>query len=443
MKALLIDYYGTDGMLDVAMRAQDAGHDVRWSFKRDERNHRIGHGLVQRVGDWREHMRWADLILLADNTRYLREIDAWRKLGYPVVGASVESAAWELDRKTGQQVFKRNGIPTPPYREFTDYDYDAAIAYVKKEGRAFASKPCYDEADKSLSYVGKTPADLVYMLERWKRAKKLKGPFILQEKISGCEMAVGGWVGPHGFNSGWCENWEFKSLMAGDRGPNVGEMGTVLRFVGKSKLADKVLRPLEDAIVKSGHTGYVDVNCIIDEDGDPWPLEFTMRPGWPTFNIQQALNEGDPLQWLAELGSGRDSKPWLRDGSLATGVILALPEFPYGKTPIEKMVGVPISKVTPLMRKSVHPCAIQSGSAPADLPDGRVENRPCWLTAGDYVLVASGVGPSVQQSRSKAYRILEKLQIPASPFWRPDIGQRLKRQLPEIQKHGYASNMLF
>lgn len=439
MKVLLVDYFGTDGMLDFAMRAKADGHDVRWSFKRDDRNACVGRGLVTRVQDWREHIRWADLVMLADNTRYLHELDRWRKEGVPIIGATVKSAAWELDRKTGQDVFKKAGIAIPPFREFSRYD--DAIAYVKREGRAFVSKPSYDESDKSLSYVGKTPADMVYMLERWKKQQRLKGDFILQEKVKGCEMAVGGWIGPHGFNAGWCENWEFKSLMAGDRGPNVGEMGTVLRYVKSSKLADMVLKPLEDRIVATGHTGYVDVNCIIDDNGDPWPLEFTMRPGWPTFNIQQSLNQGDSVEWLACLAAGRDLKPW-RYGTISTGVVMALPEFPYGKTRIENMVGVPIQGITPSMLERLHPCCVMQGEAPTDR-NGEVVREKCWMTAGDYVLVATGLGESVRQARGRAYRVLEKLKAPASPFWRPDIGQRLKTQLPEIQKHGFASNLLF
>jgi phosphoribosylamine--glycine ligase len=441
VKLLVLDAYGGDGGLDFCMRAQQDGHEVRWSFLMTERTRNFGKGLVTRTEDWRSCVSWADLIVLTDNTKHLRALDALRASERcpPIVGASVQSAAWELDRKTGQQVFKQAGIAIPPFREFSDYD--SAIAYVKREGRAFVSKPSYDEADKSLSYVAKSPADLVYMLERWKRAQKLKGAFILQEKVSGCEMAVGAWCGPHGFNSGWCENWEFKSLMAGDKGPNVGEMGTVLRFVSRSKLADKVLRPLEDRLVRMGYTGYVDVNCIIDDEGNPWPLEFTMRMGWPTFNIQQALVQGDHVQWLADLCAGRDSKPFKLD-SVATGVVMALPDFPYNKTPLEKMTGVPILGMVPSVEKHVHLCQAMQGKAPQDQGEA-VETGPCWVTAGDYVLVASGVGDSVRSARTRAYRVLDKIKIPASAFWRVDIGQRLKAQLPQIQSSGYASNMLF
>lgn len=444
MKVLVIDYYGTDGMLDIVIRAQQDGHLVKWFFKRSDRNSEVGRGLATRIQDWRDHVRWADVIVLADNTKYLREIDVLRQnKGVAVVGATTTSAAWELDRKTGQDIFKSAGIPVPPFREFSDYD--TAIAYVKREDRAFVSKPSYDEPDKSLSYVAKSPADLVYMLERWKKAQKLKGRFILQEKISGCEMAVGAFVGPHGFNAGFCENWEFKSLMAGDRGPNVGEMGTVIQFVGRSKLASKVLLPLESAIVRTGHTGYVDVNCIIDEHGDPWPLEFTTRFGWPTFNIQQALLKGDTVEWLADLAQGHDSKPFELNKT-AVGVVMALPEFPYGKTPMENVLGVPLQGLTPgKPLRSIHPCGLQAGEAWTDsLVEGEpMQKKPAYLAAQDYLLVASGTGESVQAARGAAYRTLEKIRVPASPFWRPDIGQRLKRQLPLIQAKGYAPGLEF
>lgn len=443
MKVLLIDYYGTDGMLDFALRCWEAGHKVRWSFKKNGRNDWVGKGLLPKeciVENWREWMRWADVVVLADNTHYLREIDAWRRNeGVPVVGATSEAAQWELERETGQKIFKKAGIQVPAYRKFSDYD--SAIAYVKKEGRAFVSKPCYDEVDKSLSYVGKTPADLVFMLERWKKTSKLKGSFILQEKVSGCEMAVGAWFGAHGFSEGWCENFEFKSLMAGDKGPNVGEMGTVVRYVRKSKLADKVLKPLEGELRRLGYCGYVDVNCIIDEQGTPWPLEFTMRMGWPTFNIQQALNKGDPVEWLASLSQGQDAKPW-RYGTISVGVVMAMPQFPYETTKVENMVGVPLSGLTPSMMPHIHPCGILVGEAPQDLK-GKVVRMPCWQTANDYVLVASGTGETVRRARAGAYRLLDQIKLPNSPFWRPDIGQRLKDQLPAIQAKGYATNMTF
>ena len=436
MRLLLIDNFGGDGMLAYAMRAKDDGHTVKWFFAQTDRTQFYGKGLVDIVDDWRKWMRWANLVILADNTKYLREVDAWRKNhGIKVVGATQEAAAWELNRTLGQSVFKKAGISVPPFREFTDYD--AAISFVKREGRRFVSKPCGDEPDKSLSYCSKSPEDLVYMLMRWKKAQKLKGKFILQEFVPGVEMAVGAWFGPHGFNEGWCENWEEKNLMAGGTGPATGEMGTILRYVKRSKLADKVLKPLESALDDLGYVGYVDVNCIIDEEGNPWPLEFTMRMGWPTFNIQQALHKGDCVEWLANLSDGRDSRPLLLN-KIACGVVLAIPPFPYSQEVKKEVVGIPVYGLDKVMER-VHPCEMMMATAPQDV-DGKVVVTPSLVTAGAYVLVATGVGDTVRRARSQAYRTLDTLKVPASPFWRPDIGIRLKKQLPLLQAKGYASS---
>ena len=227
--------------------------------------------------------------------------------------------------------------------------------------------------------------------------------------------------------------------MVGDHGPATGEMGTVLRFVRRSRLADKVLKPLEDALAALNYVGYVDVNCIIDDHGDPWPLEFTMRFGWPTFNIQAALNEGDAAEWMIDLTRGRDAKPFTLD-SVAVGVVMAIPDFPYSKLTRKDVRGIPVHGLTD--QHNLHPCELMAGTAPADV-DGKVVDQPCMVTAGDYLLVASGVADTISTAKRRAYRMLKEVEVPNSPFYRTDIGDRLKTQLPDIQKHGYAKGLTF
>ena len=424
--------------LDLAVRAQRAGHKVKHFIRQTEKTKAIGRGMVELIDDYKPWLVWADLIFNTDNTRYLRDLDMARDLGIPVVGASQETAQWELDRDLGASILRKHGIPCPPSKEFNDYD--SAIAYVKKENRRFVSKPSGD-ADKALSYVSKTPADLVFMLERWKKLGKLKGAFILQDFIAGTEMAVGGWFGPHGFNAGWCENFEFKKLMDGDMGVATGEQGTVVRYVLKSKLAKKVLEPLTDALLKANYVGYIDVNCIIDDKGQPWPLEFTMRPGWPTFNIQQALHLGDPVQWLHDLSQGQDSQAILLD-TIAIGVVLSVPDYPYSHLTRKEVVGSPIYGLTPALEQHTHYCEMMMGAAPVD-KGGQIVTEKVPVTAGDYVLVMSATGPTVYDAKQKVYRRLKRLTVPNSPMWRTDIGDRLAKQLPMIQAQGYATAMEF
>ena len=440
MRVLIVDKGGY--ALDFAMRCLADGHRVKHYIPQTARTDQIGKGLVEIVSEWTTWMKWADLVFLPDNTRYIAEIDAWRRMNpdIAVISATTDSARLELDRGHGMKVLAKHGIAVAPLQEFKRYD--DAIAYVKRENRRFVSKPCGDEPDKSLTYVASGPADMVYMLERWKKGRRHKGPFLLQEFIGGTEMAVGGWIGPAGFAAGWwCENWEFKKLMNGEKGVATGEQGTVIRNVGKSKLADQVLAPLEDCLVSTGHTGYVDVNCIVDDDGTPWPLEFTMRPGWPTFNIQQSLITGDHAEWLADLALGQHATPPSLN-SVSTGVVMSIPDYPYSHITRKEVCGIPIITSTRIDMSLVSLCEVSRGTAPQDI-GGKVETAPCLVTAGDYVLVAMGVGETVTESRRRAYRVLDQIAIPNSPMYRTDIGARLAKQLPKLQAHGFAAGMIY
>ena len=436
MRLLIVDPQGAG--LDLAVRAQRHGHKVKHFIRQTEKTKYIGRGLVDIVDDWKPHMSWADLVFNTDNTLYLTQMQPFKLLGFPIVGACTKSCEWELDRDVGMKVLKKHGIATPPSKSFSDYD--SAIAFVKKQMKRFVSKPSGDD-NKALSYCAKSPADMVYMLERWKKLGSIKTNFILQEFIPGVEMAVGGWFGPHGFNAGWCENFEFKKLMDGDMGVATGEQGTVVRYTVRSKLARKVLEPLTEALLDMDYCGYIDVNCIIDEKGTPWPLEFTMRPGWPTFNIQQALHEGDCLEWLGNLSQGVDARN-VRMDVVALGVVLSIPDYPYSHLTRKEVIGSPIYGLTPSLERHVGYCELMQGKAPVDR-NGQIVTETLPVTAGDYVLVMTGTGETVYEAKQSAYRRLKRLSLPNSPMYRTDIGDRLSKQLPLIQAQGYATGMVF
>lgn len=438
MKILVAEKHA-DGMLDIAIRAKLAGHEVLyWLGDYDQHKNPVGRGLVERVRDWREHIARVDLVVLGANDYGMHEFDAWRRRGIPVVGGNPKSARWESDRAYGMQIFKKAGIPVPEYREFRDYD--EAIRYVKKQDRPFASKPSGHCDDKALSYVAKEPRDLVYMLERWKRQGKRQGlEFILQEKVNGIEFAVGAWFGPDGFAPGWELNFEHKKLMAGNQGVNCGEMGTAMVYVPSDKLATKVLKPLEGLLFRIGYVGNVDVNCIVDEDGAPHPLEFTMRCGWPAFNIEQRLFKVDCMEFLAGLAAGKPPKDahWMNEPVI--GVVLAHGDFPHSHMTRREVVGVPLYDVE-YDDPDLHFTQVMVGDAPCSPGYGR---EPCLVTAGDYVLIATGTGDTIQEARRRAYRAVERPRLPSEPFYRPDIGSRLAKQLDQLHEHGYAKGLSF
>lgn len=439
MRVLVIDNEGSNG-LDIALRAQQHGHEVKFSI-RDPKRKGVGVGFVPRVNDPREWFRWSNLIICTDNTVYMQDIDRHRRAGGHAIAATPQTAEWEINRTEGQKVLKAAGVQVPAFREFGDYDL--AIAYVKKTMKRYVSKPTGDgTADKALSYVSAGPDDMVFMLERWKKLNKLKTPFILQDHIDGIEMGVSGWFGPGGWNEGFEENFEFKKLMNDDMGPATGEQGTVLRFVRASKLARKVLLPLTDQLEKAGYVGDIDVNCIIDEKGQPWPLEFTTRLGWPAHNLQVALCQGDPIEWLMALCEGLDSRSLILD-KVAVGVVMSIPDYPYSRLTGREVTGIPIYGLTDSLWRHVHPCEMACQNAPV-ADQGKILTVPYHpVTAGDYVLVMTAVADTVKDAALTAYRRLKALTVPNSPMYRTDVGKRLAKQLPKLQALGYAMNLIY
>lgn len=428
MRVLLICDAG-DGLLDLGLRAQANGHSVRYFLRKfDARTRPVGRGLLERVPDWHAHMDWSDLVLLEANGAYMGEMDPWRRRGCMIIGGDEKSAAWELDRSKGMEVLRKAAIPVLPYREFNDYDQ--AIRHVERHGAVMYSKPCSDTDDKALSAKTGIDDDPTWQLRKWKRKHtRPPCPFLLQDAVKGIEFAVGAWFGPAGFADGFEQNWEEKKLMAGALGPNSGEMGTVLQYVRRSKLANAVLLPLEEQLAAIGYVGNVDVNCIVDEDGSVWPLEFTMRFGWPAFNIETALFDCDPIEFLYAVAAGESTKGAHRMDDPAVGVVMVLPPFPYPPRDYEEVIGVPLYGLTEELCEHWHPARMMAGE----------DTMLC--SAGDYVGIATGIGASVREAARGAYGVLRKLSMPASAFWRIDIGQRLRRELPRLQEHGFAMGL--
>lgn len=432
MKVLLIDVYGC--YLDFALRCMACGHEVRWfqgPTKEGVRS-KIGDGMVGRVAHWESSMAWADIILLADNVKYIRALEGYRNRGYPIWGPNLEVSSWELDRAKGQEIFANAGICTMPATPFTSLA--KAKEFVLANPKRWVSKPNADD-NKALSYVSKSPADMVFMLDYWKKHSTLKGEFILQEFTPGIEVAVGGWFGREGFSRWFLENFEHKKLMNGDVGVNTGEMGTVMKYTQDSILAEELLLPLEGELYRQGFTGFIDVAVIVSERGQPLPLEFTTRPGWPLFQIQSSLHKGDPVEWMKEAISGQDTLEVYEE--IATGIVMAIPDFPYSRLTKKETSGYPIYGWEDVRPRNFHPAEVMCGEIPVN--DGKgVKYEEGYVTAGDYVCVVSGNDITVCGANKAAYRNLAKVSIPNSPMWRTDIGDRLEDALPKLQKHGYC-----
>lgn len=428
MKILIVDAEKVG--LPFALKCQEFGHEVRlWAPGK------AGRGMVERAANWQASMKWADLIFLTDNAKLQKELAPYFAKGFPIFGPNQKGAELELDREVGQNLLDDLSIKTLDYRTFKDYK--KAIDYVRKHDKPFVSKPWGGEADKDLSYVPKTAEDLICRLERWMRAGK-KDEFLLQEMVKGYEMAVGGWFGPGGWSEYINENWEEKRMLCGGHGPNTGEMGTVMRYVKKSKMFEEVLEPVGDYLKKIKYVGYVDMNCMVGQDGTPWPLEFTCRPGWPHFNIACSLHEGDPVTWMADMLDGRDTLRCAKD--VAVGIVLATGDYPWNLLPAEESEGWPIRGLNKSTLPHIWLNDVMMGEAPCRV-EGEIESCETFVTAGTYVAIVTGHGDSVKAAQKEANAVCDKVWWPRHKTMRQDIGDRLEEDLECLQEFGYAEGM--
>lgn len=439
MNLLLIDSDCTG--LDIAFRAAAAGHAVRWWIGPHKDHSKIwdGEGFagIERVTTWRSHMAWAKagglIVNLFNDKKITAELDKWREFGAPVFGPSVASAKLEWNRGEGMKFIEAHGIEVPKYTTFKTFG--EAIAFAKKADQAYVFKTMGDEEDKSLSYVASDPADLVGWLEmKQDQGLVLKGECMLQEKIDMiCEAGVSAWMGKDGFLPGKLNvNFEFKKLMSGDFGPNTGELGTVTKYVDGGRLAEEMLLPFEEELVRLGHIGDFDIGLGIDSKGRAWPFEFTARFGWPSTQILMASHEGDPIQWMKDALSGEDTLEV--DTRVAIGVIMARPPFPYKNDDPQSNVGYPIAGIEDVW-DHVSPWQMMIQDGPV-MEGGKLTTGPVYKTTGEYVCVVTALGPDVHDAIAEVYQAVDRIRF-ADRIVRNDVGARLEKELPQLAALGY------
>jgi phosphoribosylamine---glycine ligase len=445
MKVLVIDNDGEGTGVDIAYRAQNADHEVRYFLPpfQTGKPRLYGDGLVEKVREWKPSMDWADLIILTGNTILMGDLAEYFGRGYPIFGCNPKAAELETDRELGQKVLKDAGVRVLPYQVVSSAD--EAVALITKTGMAYAMKQWGGDAAKHMSYVACSPEDAIFTVLRWKKEGKFGGQLMMQERVEGVELGISGIFGPGGWNAALEESFEYKKFLNDDLGENTGEMGTAIRHVTKSKLFDQVLEPVTDYLHGLNYVGDCSVNCIVDGKGVAWPLEFTMRLGWPDFCIRQAVIRKDPCEWMLALVEGKDRLQVSPD--VAIGVCLTHGDFPRGgpsdsrpKDPLTTWAGFPIYGISDRVEANLHWQQAMMDKVPM-LINGRVEQTSMICTAGNYPLVVTGTGRTIKQARDAAYEVAWGLRIPSNLMMRTDIGEGLEVQVKLLQKHGYLEGM--
>jgi len=244
---------------DIAWRIKLEGHSVKYYVKCTD-DKEVGMGFVEMVDDWEKEVEWADIIVFDDVLGQGAKAKKLREQGKIVIGGTPYTDQLEDDREFGQEELKKAGVSILPYKVFKDFD--DAISFVKENSTTYVIKPCGEAANmKGLLFVGVEDdgRDVIQVLNDYRNAWAKKIPeFQLQKKITGVEVAVGGFFNGKEFIYPINVNFEHKKLFPGNIGPSTGEMGTSMFWSGPNRFFNQTLKKIEPRLAEEGYTGYID-----------------------------------------------------------------------------------------------------------------------------------------------------------------------------------------
>jgi len=422
-KFLFVSWEGLIG--DIAWQVVKEGHEAKlWIQNPQERG--IADGFVAKTDDWRREVDWAEVVVFDDVLGMGALAEELRNAGKPVVGGSPYTDRLEDDRAFGQQELKSVGVSIIPHENFTSFD--EAVKYVEANPNRYVIKPSGEAQNiKRLLFVGEEDdgRDVIQVLQDYKRAwsDKVK-EFQLQRRIMGVEVAVGAFFNAKEFVTPVCVNFEHKKLFPGDIGPPTGEMGTSMFWSEPNRLFNATLKKMEAKLAEARYTGYIDINCIVNNNGI-YPLEFTSRFGYPCVSIQQEGLLTPMGDLLRELAAGSAARLRARSG-FQIGVRIVVPPFPYNDPEtLENTSKDSVILFKTPSREGIH------------IEDVRTADGE-WLVTGTsgVVLIACGAGPTMKQAQRQAYNRVRNIMIPHM-YYRDDIGERWYEDSDRLHAWGY------
>ncbi len=334
--------------------------------------------------------------------------DGLAKMGIPCFGPVAAHANLEGSKLFAKQVMKENKVPTAKFHVLDSHsDIDAALD-------DFSSNPWVVKRDVLAGGKG------VVVTENRSDAKEFiknsiesDGRVLLEDFLPGEEASMLVVMDGSGYV---ClpASQDHKREFEGDKGRNTGGMGAyapapIYSESVKEKTIQRIVEPMHKALSsgRNPYRGVLYVGLMIDENNDPYVVEFNVRFGDPECQITIPLISSD----LGELlySSATDSLDSINvefHDKHALTVVLAAEGYPG---PVEKgreIIGI---------NDANNDCWVNH--AGTKYSDGKL------VSNGGRVLSCTGIGENLAEAKSKAYALVEEISL-AGSHYRKDIGHR-------------------
>ena len=370
-------------------------------------------GLVRLAAEQR-----ADLTMVGPEAPLVAGlVDALEAEGRRAFGPSAEAARLEGSKAFAKQVMRDAGVPTASWTEFTSYEQAAAEmdrasypAVLKADGLAagkgvvIASSP--EEAREALRDC--------FVEQRFGAAgsRVLVEQFLEGEELSLLALCDGERAVP------MAPAQDFKRIGDGDTGPNTGGMGSYSPVPGigreqAEEITRAVHQPVVDTLRARGvpFRGILYAGLMLTAAG-PKVLEFNCRFGDPETQAVLPRLRSDLVEALEAClvpgGLAGVALDWAPDWAVT--VVMASAGYPASARKGDVITGLAEAE------------GVEITHAGTAARDGRL------VTAGGRVLNVTGLGPTLEEARGRAYAAVERIHFDGAQY-RSDIAARVAERV--------------
>lgn len=335
-----------------------------------------------------------------------------RQKGFWVVGPGKSGALLETSKIFAKEFMNRAKVPTAAYTIYENWiQFKSGMSQghyprvLKLDGLAAGKGVVIPQTKEEALNFGR----LVWE----KNIFKTESPRVLQEEfIKGVELSYLGLCDGVNFIP-LSSSTDFKRVFDYNKGPNTGGMGAVspspyLTPELEQKIQERIVNPILNTLTeeKMDFRGVLYIGIMIDQNQDPFVLEFNTRFGDPETQSLMLRIENDfgiALMATAQ-GALKTTTPIKWSSQTAIYVVGAAPGYPENP-----QTGSPIS-------------GLEDDSPQTQLFFAGVEQKEDELiTAGGRVLGVGALGKDAQEARTKAYERLKKVSWDGIHY-RTDIG---------------------
>jgi phosphoribosylamine---glycine ligase len=265
-------------------RVRNEGNEVKVWVSPEAYCKSVGDGIIAKSGTWDELKAWskeAPSVVVFDSSGMGIQADEARRAGMLVLGGCSFGDRIEKDRAFGFKIAEAAGMQLPPYEEFSSFS--EALSYCKGIKHGIYFKP-----DRYLDSDATHGADngelMAEYLEDLIHRYGGHGKCILQESIDGVALSTARWWNGTSFVGLYEGAYENKKLMNDNVGPSTGcSFNAVWHYDDEQPEMARLLNweALEPIFRKNeASPGIYDANCMVDDDGNAWFLEWCGRMGY-------------------------------------------------------------------------------------------------------------------------------------------------------------------